>query len=310
MSYLLLILGFILLIKGADVFVEGSSNIAKFFKIPTIVIGLTLVAFGTSAPEAAVSITAALNGSNDLSIGNILGSNMFNLFCILGITSMFGVVRTTKEVVNKDYLISVFAALLLLVVILVNNFLGGSLAISRIGGIVLLIALIIYLVEMVKNIDKTQKVVEHRTFKMKDVFYVVVGLVLVVGGGQLTVNSATDIARSLGMSETLIGLTICALGTSLPELFTSVIASRKGEEEIAIGNIIGSNVFNILFILGASSLITPMAVSLEAVIDLLIFIIGSIFVFLIVLRDCKINKKEGLGMLLFYFIYCLYIFIR
>lgn len=310
MSYLLLILGFILLIKGADVFVEGSSNIAKFFKIPTIVIGLTLVAFGTSAPEAAVSITAALNGSNDLSIGNILGSNMFNLFCILGITSMFGVVRTTKEVVNKDYLISVFAALLLLVVILVNNFLGGSLAISRIGGIVLLIALIIYLVDMVKNIDKTQKVVEHRTFKMKDVFYVVVGLVLVVGGGQLTVNSATDIARSLGMSETLIGLTICALGTSLPELFTSVIASRKGEEEIAIGNIIGSNIFNILFILGASSLITPMAVSLEAVIDLLIFIIGSIFVFLIVLRDCKINKKEGLGMLLFYFIYCLYIFIR
>lgn len=310
MSYLLLILGFILLIKGADVFVEGSSNIAKFFKIPTIVIGLTLVAFGTSAPEAAVSITAALNGSNDLSIGNILGSNMFNLFCILGITSMFGVVRTTKEVVNKDYLISVFAALLLLAVVLVNNFLGGSLAISRIGGIVLLIALIIYLVDMVKNIDKTQKVVEHRTFKMKDVFYVVVGLVLVVGGGQLTVNSATDIARSLGMSETLIGLTICALGTSLPELFTSVIASRKGEEEIAIGNIIGSNVFNILFILGASSLITPMAVSLEAVIDLLIFIIGSIFVFLIVLRDCKINKKEGLGMLLFYFIYCLYIFIR
>lgn len=310
MSYLLLILGFILLIKGADVFVEGSSNIAKFFKIPTIVIGLTLVAFGTSAPEAAVSITAALNGSNDLSIGNILGSNMFNLFCILGITSMFGVVRTTKEVVNKDYLISVFAALLLLVVILVNNFLGGSLAISRIGGIVLLIALIIYLVDMVKNIDKTQKVVEHRTFKMKDVFYVVVGLVLVVGGGQLTVNSATDIARSLGMSETLIGLTICALGTSLPELFTSVIASRKGEEEIAIGNIIGSNIFNILFILGASSLITPMAVSLEAVIDLLILIIGSIFVFLIVLRDCKINKKEGFGMLLFYFIYCLYIFIR
>lgn len=310
MSYLLLILGFILLIKGADVFVEGSSNIAKFFKIPTIVIGLTLVAFGTSAPEAAVSITAALNGSNDLSIGNILGSNMFNLFCILGITSMFGVVRTTKEVVNKDYLISVFAALLLLAVVLVNNFLGGSLAISRIGGIVLLIALIIYLVDMVKNIDKTQKVVEHRTFKMKDVFYVVVGLVLVVGGGQLTVNSATDIARSLGMSETLIGLTICALGTSLPELFTSVIASRKGEEEIAIGNIIGSNIFNILFILGASSLITPMAVSLEAVIDLLIFIIGSIFVFLIVLRDCKINKKEGLGMLLFYFIYCLYIFIR
>lgn len=310
MSYVLLIIGFILLIKGADIFVEGSSNIAKFFKIPTIVIGLTLVAFGTSAPEAAVSITAALNGSNDLSMGNILGSNIFNLFCILGITAMFGVVKTTKEVVNKDYLISVFAAVILLFVILINNLVLGSLMLSRISGIILLITLGIYLIDMVRNIDVTQKVVEYRSLQIKDVVQVVIGLVLVVGGGQLTVNSATDIARSLGMSETLIGLTICALGTSLPELFTSLVASRKGEEEIAIGNIIGSNIFNILFILGISSLITPMVVSLESIIDLVILIVGSIFVFLFILKDCKISKREGFIMLLFYFVYCLYIFIR
>lgn len=310
MNYIILIIGFILLVKGADIFVEGSSNIAKFFKIPTIVIGLTLVAFGTSAPEAAVSITASLTGATDLSIANIIGSNIINLFLILGLVSLIKDVKAPKDVVNKDYLMSIFAVFIMFFLILISNKFGGGLCLGRIGGFILLILLGLYLFDMIKNIDNNEKVVEKKKFEFKDLFCAILGLCCVIGGGKLTVSSATEIARSLGMSETLIGLTVVAFGTSLPELCTSLIAAKKGENDIALGNVIGSNIFNVLFILGFSSLIKPLTVSVFALIDMMVFILGSIFVLFFIFNDDVIDKKDGIKMLVFYFIYFIYIVLR
>lgn len=310
MNYILLFIGFLLLIKGADIFVEGSSNIAKFFKIPTIIIGLTLVAFGTSAPEAAVSITAAINKSSDLSVSNIIGSNIFNLFVVLGITSLFKEVVTEKEVIKKDYSLSLFSSILLLVLIVINYFIKGSFILSRIGGGILLLVLIFYLINLVKSVDSSKKVVEERKFSIKDVIFIIVGLVGVVLGGNLTVNAATEIARTFGMSERFIGLTIVAMGTSLPELCTSLVALLKGENDIAVGNVIGSNIFNILFILGSASLVNPMLINVESIIDLSFLIIASILLLVFGFNDLKLKKKEGVGMLLFYVVYFVYIFMR
>ena len=310
MEYLLLILGFVLLIKGADIFVGGASNIAKYFKIPTIIIGLTLVAFGTSAPEAAVSITAAINSSADIAISNIVGSNIFNLLCVLGITSLFTDVVADKEVISKDYRLSVFCAILLLMLILVNFVFGHSLVLGRLSGIVLLIVLGFYLYNMIKNakVESTDKQ-EKTKFNVKDVIFVLLGLVMIVFGGDLTVDNATLIAKAWGMSERFIGLTIVAIGTSLPELCTSLVALFKGENDIAVGNVIGSNIFNILFILGATSFISPLNIGIESVIDLMILIVGCIGV-LFMFNDLKIKRHEGISMLMFYATYCIYIFIR
>ena len=310
MEYLLLILGFVLLIKGADIFVGGASNIAKYFKIPTIIIGLTLVAFGTSAPEAAVSITAAINSSADIAISNIVGSNIFNLLCVLGITSLFTDVVADKEVISKDYRLSVFCAILLLMLILVNFVFGHSLVLGRLSGIVLLIVLGFYLYNMIKNakVESTDKQ-EKTKFNVKDVIFVLLGLVMIVFGGDLTVDNATLIAKAWGMSERFIGLTIVAIGTSLPELCTSLVALFKGENDIAVGNVIGSNIFNILFILGATSFIRPLNIGIESVIDLMILIVGCIGV-LFMFNDLKIKRHEGISMLMFYATYCIYIFVR
>ena len=311
MEYLLLILGFVLLIKGADMFVEGSSNIAKFFKIPTIIIGLTLVAFGTSAPEAAVSITAAMNGNSDIAISNIVGSNIFNLLCVLGITALFKDVVADKSVIKKDYKLSIFSALLLLVLILGNYFFTKELVLGRIGGLVLLVMLVIYLINMIKGVSsEDKKKIESKKFSIKDVIFIVIGLACVVLGGDLTVDNATLIAKAWGLSDRFIGLTIVAIGTSLPELCTSLVALFKGENDIAVGNVIGSNIFNILFILGASSLLSPMHIGVESIIDLMIFIVGAIGVLLFYFSDFKIKRHEALSMLMFYATYCIYIFLR
>ena len=311
MEYLLLILGFILLIKGADMFVEGSSNIAKFFKIPTIIIGLTLVAFGTSAPEAAVSITAAMNGNSDIAISNIVGSNMFNLLCVLGFTAVFKDVVANKEVIRKDYKLSIFSGLLLLVLILINSLFVGHLVLGRISGLVLLVVLCLYLYNMIKNVsEEDKKKIESKKFSIKDIIFIVIGLACVVYGGDLTVDNATIIAKAWGLSDRFIGLTIVAIGTSLPELCTSLVALFKGENDIAVGNVIGSNIFNILFILGASSLLSPMNIGLESIIDLMIFIVCAIGVLLFFFGDFKIKKKEAMSMLGIYATYCIYIFFR
>lgn len=311
MEYLLLILGFILLIKGADMFVEGSSNIAKFFKIPTIIIGLTLVAFGTSAPEAAVSVTAAINGNSDIAISNVVGSNIFNLLCVLGITAMFKDVVADKGVIKKDYKLSIFCTLLLLLLILCNYFFTKELILGRISGLILLVVLIIYLFNMVRGISaEDKKKIESKKFSVKDVIFIVIGLACVVFGGDLTVDNATLIAKAWGLSDRFIGLTIVAIGTSLPELCTSLVALFKGENDIAVGNVIGSNMFNILFILGASSLLSPMNIGIESVIDLMILIVGSIGILLFFFSDFKIKRHEAMSMLMFYATYCIYIFLR
>ena len=311
MEYLLLILGFVLLIKGADMFVEGSSNIAKFFKIPTIIIGLTLVAFGTSAPEAAVSITAGLNGNSDIAISNIVGSCLFNLLCVLGVTAMFKDIIADKGVIKKDYKLSIFASLLLLILILGNYFFTKKLVLGRIGGLVLLGVLVIYLINLIKGVSsEDRKKIEDKKFSIKDIIFIVIGLACVVLGGDLTVDNATLIAKAWGLSDRFIGLTVVAIGTSLPELCTSLVALFKGENDIAVGNVIGSNIFNILFILGASSLLSPMNIGIESVIDLMILIIGAIGILIFFFNDFKIKKPEALSMLMFYATYCIYIFIR
>ena len=310
MVYILLIIGFILLIKGADFFVEGSSNLAQYFKVPSVVIGLTLVAFGTSAPEAAISITAALSNSSDLSVSNIIGSNIFNLFVVLGLTSLFKKVKASSKVIKKDYRLSIFFSLILFAFIMINYIFKDLLLISRLNGLILILMLFFYLRYLIKNADQSpNNATPESSFHVLDLFFIIGGLLLIIFGGELTVSSAVSIARLLGLSERVIGLTIVAVGTSLPELCTSLVAAIKGEEDIAVGNVIGSNIFNILFVLGFSSLINPLLLNLDSLIDLALLIIGSFLVYLY-FHDLQINRREGLSMLLLYIIYCIYILIR
>lgn len=310
MDYILLFLGFLLLIKGADFFVDGSSNLAKVFKIPSIIVGITLVAFGTSAPEAAVSITAALKGSTDMSISNIVGSNIFNLLIVLGLTALFKNIIIDKNVVKKDYMFSIYTGGALLAFILINYFIKGELLLGRIAGLILVVMLILYLISLIKGIDPAKKKeIEDRKFSIKDIFLIIIGLASVVFGGQLTVNAASNIARIFGFSERFIGLTIVAIGTSLPELCTSLISLLKGENDIALGNVIGSNIFNVLFILGVTSLLNPIPVNIETVIDIGLMIGMSVFC-LVLFKDLVLKRKEGFIMIAIYVIYFIYIFMR
>lgn len=309
MNYILLIVGFILLIKGSDYFIEGSSNIAKYFKIPSVVIGLTLVAFGTSAPEAAVSINAALKNSPDLSISNIIGSNIFNLFMILGLTAIIKDIIVEKELIKKDYLFSILSSIILFTLIIINYSYKKILLLTRINGLILIIILFLYLSKLLKNINFKNHQVEQKQLSIIDILFTIGGLILIIFGGKLTVISAISIARLLGLSERLIGLTIIAIGTSLPELITSLVALIKGKKEIAVGNIIGSNIFNILFILGLTSIISPMLINLESLIDLSILIMGSLVIYFL-FSDLKISRLEGLSMVLLYLLYCFYIIMR
>ena len=306
-----LILGLFVLIKGADLFVDKASLLAKKIKIPSMIIGLTIVACGTSAPEASVSIVSALNSSPELSVGNVVGSNIFNLLCVLGVTALFKDVVADKGVIKKDYNLSIFCALLLLILILCNYFFTKELVLGRISGLILLVVLVIYLINMVRGISaEDKKKIEAKKFSIKDVIFIVIGLACVVFGGDLTVDNATLIAKAWGLSDRFIGLTIVAIGTSLPELCTSLVALFKGENDIAVGNVIGSNIFNILFILGASSLLSPMNIGVESVIDLMIFIVGAIGILLFFFSDFKIKRHEAMSMLIFYATYCIYIFLR
>lgn len=306
MKYIFLGLGFFLLIKGSDYFVEGSSNVAKFFKIPAAVIGLTLVAVGTSLPEAAVSLTAIIKHSSDLSISNIIGSNLFNLFFILGFTSLFKPIIASKDIVSKDYNVSFLVTLLLLVCILSSYFIYNNLILSRYSGLILIIFLIIYTILLIRT-SKKSEINSYKEFKVKDIFLLIIGMGMIILGGEVTVNNAVLIARDLGFSERVIGLTIVAIGTSLPELCTSLVALLKKENDIAIGNVIGSNIFNILFILGISSLIEPIKLTFKVLIDIILLTIGSLLVGKVILKDYKISKIEGLMMIIFYIMYLFYV---
>ncbi|MDE6728217.1 MAG: calcium/sodium antiporter [Oscillospiraceae bacterium] len=301
LAFVLLIVGFVLLVKGADVFVDGSSGIAKFLKIPSIVIGLTIVAFGTSAPEAAVSIIAGVNGSNDIAVGNVIGSNMFNLLGVLGVSALISPVRVDGEIVKKQFPF-MLAATAVFALSAFDTFFGSgeSNAISRNEAFILLILMGIFLYSVITFALRSRKengVSEEETDKpkslLKCILFTIGGLAGIIIGGQLVVDNASKIATQFGMSETLVGLTIVAVGTSLPELVTSIVAARKGESDIAIGNVVGSNVFNILFVLAASAAITPMNINGQGLCDLLILMAVSIMAYVFCITKKTINRVEG-----------------
>lgn len=314
LNFLILVVGLILLVKCADIFVDGSSNIAKAFGIPSLIIGLTIVAFGTSAPEAAVSITAALNGSNEISVGNVVGSNMCNSLLILGLCGVFKALKAKSEVRKRDFPYYLLSAVVL-AIITGEYFLSGqsTATITRANGLILLCFLAIYMVSLISDVRRNKKgdnQEEKTKFRFKDVLFIIGGLVGIVIGGQLTVDGATGIARLLGVSETVIALTIVAIGTSLPELVTSVIATRKGETDIAIGNVIGSNIFNILFILGTTAVISPITLNLNSFLDIIFMTVSSLLVFIMLQKNKRIGRKKGMCMLAMYVVYIAYILCR
>ena len=312
MNYILIIIGFILLVKCADIFVDGSSNLAKALKVPTLIIGLTIVAFGTSAPEAAVSVTSSLKGQNDMALGNVVGSNICNLLLVLGVSSLFNPLKAKKQIILKDFLFCLLSFLVLFVMVAGPFFLGENLGVlSRSDGLVLLCFLAVYLYSLIININRNDmKKVEERKFSIKDIICIIVGIVGIILGGNLVVNSATKIAESFGVSEGLIALTIVALGTSLPELVTSVVAAKKKETYIAIGNVIGSCIFNFCFILCMSGSFISIVIGFDSIIDILFMMISGIIVYLFSIKNKRIGLLKGLIMMGMYIGYTIYIIVR
>lgn len=317
-SILFLLIGFLLLVKGADYFVDGASSIAKRLRIPSLVIGLTIVAFGTSAPELAVSITAALKGSNDIAIGNVVGSNMFNLLVVIGMSALICPLTVKMSMIKKDYPLSIIAAVLL-GILAMDQIFGKSnhMTLGRMDGIILLIAFAVFMYLTVQeglkgrqaSLDAQEEIEVKYTLGMS-ILVSIIGLAGIILGGDLTVDGAKAIARAFGLSEALIGLTIVALGTSLPELVTSVIAARKGESDISLGNVVGSNIFNIFLILGVSSSILPMTVAGTYLYDIGLLILVSIIIFIPIALTRKVGRAMGSVMVLGYVAYAAYLIIR
>lgn len=306
MMYVLLLVGFLLLVKGADFFVEGASSVARLLRIPSVVIGLTIVAMGTSAPEAAVSITAGLAGNADISLSNIIGSNIFNILVVLGVCAVIGKsVPTDREVMSRDFYWNLAASVGLFAITL-----GGT--IFRWQGLLLLAAMVVYLVIVIRSAlaNRTEEPEEKPLSPLLSLVYIVGGLAAIVIGGDMVVDNASLIAETLGMSQTLIGLTIVAMGTSLPELVTSVVAARKGENGLALGNVIGSNIFNILFIMGIASSLVPISVAAESVLDMIVLLIVSLATLLFCKSRDEISFKEGVIMLCAYAAYTAWIIVR
>ena len=329
-SFTILIIGFVLLIKGADFFVEGSSAVAKRLRIPSMIIGMTIVAMGTSLPECAVSVTASLTGNNSLAISNAVGSNIFNLLVVCGVCSLFVPLAVQKSTLQKEFPLSIFCAGLLLLL----GYLGMTL--GRIDGIIFLIIFAGYLLWMIRSAKRArhnitsadsssaQKVRSSLSEKeieevashinllplWKCLIFILGGMIAIKYGGDFVVDGASSIASSLGLSQTLIGLTIVSIGTSLPELVTSIVAAKKDEVDMALGNAIGSNVFNILMVLGIASAISPISIITENIIDLCVLIVFTICVWIFAGTKKKIGKIEGFAMVALYAIYAVYIVIR
>ncbi len=296
MTYLLLIIGFVALIKGADFFVDGSSNIAKVLGIPSIIIGLTIVSLGTSLPEAAVSVTASFEGSNALAISNVTGSNIFNLMLVAGVCTFIKPIVSETSTLKRDFPVATAAAVMVLLFILDGE-------ISRIEAGIFLVSCAVYIYVLIKDALKSRKVekasqeieeTEKKTAPMwRSVLFVFLGIPMIIVGGDLVVESATSIAQTFGLSETIIGLTIVAIGTSLPELVTSIVAARKGESELAMGNAIGSCILNILFILGLSAMVSPIAVESAALYHVGVMVATTLLMYWFALTDRVATKKEG-----------------
>ena len=317
LSLIRLVVGFLLLVKGADLFVDGASSVAKKLKIPAFVIGLTIVAFGTSAPELAVSITAAVKGSNDIAIGNVVGSNIFNTLVVLGASAAITPIAVEKGMIKRDYPLSIFAAVLLGVLAMDTVlFKASAMTLGRLDGIILLIAFAGFMVMTVKagmdhraEVEEAAEEVEAMPV-VKSLLFIVIGLAGIVYGGDMSVEGAKGIARLFGLSEAIIGLTIVAMGTSLPELVTSIIAARKGESDIAVGNVIGSNIFNIFLILGLSSAILPMNVSGTYLYDIGMLIGVMVLTYLPIAKTKHVSRPMGIIMVLAYVAYTVYLIVR
>lgn len=305
MMYVLLLIGFVLLIKGADLFVEGSSSIAGILKVPSVIIGLTIVAMGTSAPEAAVSITAGLAGNSDISLGNVIGSNLFNLLVVIGACAVIFPATSNEDILKRDLWWNTGVTALLFLLIL-----DGT--ITRTEGIILLAFFIFYLGLMLRSALKNR--VEETPANIlplwKSILFVFIGLAAVVFGGDMVVDNASLIAKAWGMSDTLVGLTIVAIGTSLPELATSITATKKGDAGIALGNAVGSCLFNLMFILGMASSITPINAAPELVIDTGILIATTIAILIFAKSGKKTTRLEGILCVTAYVIYSIYIIMR
>lgn len=312
MYVLVLIAGFAALVKGADVFVNGSAALAKNFRVSGLVIGLTIVAAGTSAPELAVSTTAALQGANEIALSNVVGSNIFNLLCVLGLCAVICPVSAERGVFRRDFPVSVILTVLVFLLagadcVFTGNIFrigmeDGAGVISRRTGVLLIVLFIAYMAYLIMDAGKHREENDDEEKQPigKCLFFIAAGLILIIGGGQGVVYSAKGIAGALGMTETLIGLTVVAAGTSLPELVTSVVAARKGETGLAVGNVIGSNIFNLMFILGISAAIHPMAVNAASLYDMGILIFASLLMFLFLVSGKTLKRMEGVVMLALY----------
>ncbi len=309
MVYVLLVVGFICLIKGADFFVEGSASLAKKFRVPSLIIGLTIVAMGTSAPECAVSISAAVRGSNGMAISNIIGSNMFNLLMVCGCCAVVLPLTVKASSLKKEFPFSIIITALLLGLGSVGMLVG------RLDGIILLVLFVLFLWNMIAAAKRSREAVQEEEAVpefswWKCLISIVGGIAAIVLGGQLVVNSAEKIASNFGLSDTLIGLTVCAIGTSLPELVTSIVAAKKGEADMAIGNVIGSNIFNILLILGLTSVIHPVTVTMDNIIDLVILIAVSFMIMIMAIPKKRLNRGCGVIAIAVYIVYMVYICMR
>ncbi len=302
-----LLVGFVFLIKGADLFVEGASDLATKLKIPAMIIGLTIVALGTSAPEAAVSVTSALTGSNAIAVSNVVGSNVFNTLVVIGATALMVNLNVTKDTLKQDYPILLGSSLLLLLFIYTNS------QISRIEGIILLILIISYIIFLIFKARKESKDMPVGTTHLTPArigLYIIIGIIGIGLGGNFVVESSKEIALSLGMSETLVGLTIVSIGTSLPELITSLTAAYNNKTDIAIGKAICSNIFNVLFILGLTDSISPIATTGIMFTDTLIMIIVIIISYVLAYDKHEFDRKDGLILLGLFIVYSAYIIIR
>ncbi len=305
MEYLLLLIGFVLLIKGADFFVDGSSSLARIMKVPSVIIGLTIVAMGTSAPEASVSVNAALAGSNDIAISNVIGSNLFNGLVVVGVCAFMAGFKTNPEILKRDMPLNIIVTAILCIMLLDRH-------INHIEGIILLISMAVYIAVMVISALKNRETADECKILSlpKSLIFIIGGLIAVIFGGTLVVDNACLIAKDFGVSENFIGLTIIAIGTSLPELVTSITATRKGDSGLALVNAIGSNLFNILFILGMSATICPLNVLSESIIDCIILLVSAVILYVFARTKKTMNRWEGIVCVFLYVGYTAYLLIR
>lgn len=306
MEYLWLIVGFVLLVKGADFFVDGASSIAAKLKVPSLIIGLTVVSLGTSLPEAAVSISASLDGNNGVSLGNVIGSNLFNLLVVVGVSSVILPIVTDRDILRRDMPVNIFITVILCVMLL-----DGTL--GRLDAAILLVLLATYMFILIRSALKNRTGEEDAQKELSwalSLLFTVAGAAAIIFGGTLVNNNAKIIARNFGMSNALIGLTVVAIGTSLPELVTSIIAAKKGDSGIAMGNVVGSCIFNILFILGMAGVIQPMQADNVFFIDTGILIGVNLLVLLFAYTKKKTGRLEGATSTLLYILYTAYIIMR